>query len=614
VRILFLSLLISLPTWAAETAMVFMRETSQGKHVVLKQNNTETVLTHGKNWHLYPDISADGKWVTWVEGASQRNLSVVLYNVQNKSREKWELARKGQTLHPRLTKNGETIFFSAPTVNGNKIVYFKPDQSRGRIDRQEADGTRVYRITALNVTHQGQGFFPQPSADGSFVVFQRNLFNRREIVEYNFITKTTRVLAEGMSPALSPDESFVLFTSKVQGSWDIWIANRQDGNSAALTNDPKDEMAPTFTKDNEVVFASNKSGRFQVYKIINNGDWTQLTESASADDYAPQFSGEIAWKQSTEPSFPAPARSSFGSVEHLGKIYICAGHQGAEHTYPPESFTDYLQVYDPNTQVWTELAPRPHKAHGFQMAAHGNYLYAFGGFAYEGNNLPKWKSIDVIDRYDITTNTWETIGKMPRNRSSNAAVTVNGKVYLIGGWDSTPNSPGDLEGHFHSAIDVFDLETETISQASWSIPLPLRRAFTAVENNGTIILVGGLGVGSSHFELLGNVTLIEPVSGYTRELPPLPFPTFAPAAGILNNELLVFGGMFKTGPMNYEYVSHIYGMNLASEKWRHTGRFLKETKGFSQVTPFAQGLAILGGHRYFENRDEPVQTFEVIQK
>jgi N-acetylneuraminic acid mutarotase len=271
-------------------------------------------------------------------------------------------------------------------------------------------------------------------------------------------------------------------------------------------------------------------------------------------------------------------------------------------------------VFDPKVGSWKSLAPRPHKTHGFQMAAFGKYLYAFGGFAYEEKNKPKWKSIDVIDRYDTESNTWETIGQMPRARSSNQAVTVGTKVYLIGGWDATPKSPGDLEGTFHSAVDIFDLETEMITSARWEIPLPLRRAFTALENEGNIIMVGGLGVGASHFELLNNVTLIEPSSGFHKELPVLPYSTFAPAAGILGDELLVFGGMFKTGTMNYEYVSHIFAMNLSKQKWRHTGRYLSETKGFSQVTDFEEGLAIIGGHRSYAERDEPVTTFEFISR
>ncbi len=326
------------------------------------------------------------------------------------------------------------------------------------------------------------------------------------------------------------------------------------------------------------------------------------------------FAGETALKQSLKAPFPAPIRSSLGAFQHEGKIYLCGGHQGAEHTYPPESFTDTFQVYDPATGDWKNLAPRPHKAHGFQLAALGRYIYAFGGFAYEASTKPKWKSLDVIDRYDTESDTWQTVGKLPRRRSSNVAVTVGTKVFLIGGWDATPKFENDLDGTFHQEVDVFDLATEKVSVNNWKMPLPLRRAFSAVEYQGNIILVGGLGQGASHFELLSNVTSIDPQSGFTTELSPLPFATFAPAAGVMNDELYVFGGMFKTGPMDYEYVSHIYALNLGKQSWRHTGRFLTETKGFSQVVPYMSGLAVIGGHHYLQDRDEPVSTFEFFMK
>src|SRR5690606_36160173 len=109
---------------------------------------------------------------------------------------------------------------------------------------------------------------------------------------------------------------------------------------------------------------------------------------------------------------------------------MAGGHQGAEHTYPPESFSDSFIAYDVAKNQWTELASRPMKAHGYQIAAKGNYIYAFGGFAYDANNKPKWKSVKNIDRYNITTNTWETIGELNSPRSSNIAVTINDKVYL----------------------------------------------------------------------------------------------------------------------------------------------------------------------------------------
>ena len=271
-------------------------------------------------------------------------------------------------------------------------------------------------------------------------------------------------------------------------------------------------------------------------------------------------------------------------------------------------------VYDIAANKWTELAPRPVKAHGYQIAAFGNYVYAFGGFAYSEIHKPKWKSLDQIDRYDIKNNRWETIGKLAEPRSSNVAVTIDNKVYIAAGWNSTPKHNNDAEGKFLDTIEIFDLTTEKLSMASYKVPSPLRRALSGVSYKGQIVLIGGLGVGASHFELLDSVTAINPVDGTSTELSKLPFATFAPAAEILEDELMVFGGMFQMGPMSYEYVSHIYALNLNQPYWRHTGRCLKETKGFSQVFHLNDDtIGILGGHRYFQGKDSPVSTFETIK-
>ncbi|MBY0413465.1 MAG: hypothetical protein K2Q18_04840, partial [Bdellovibrionales bacterium] len=375
-----------------------------------------------------------------------------------------------------------------------------------------------------------------------------------------------------------------------------------------------DEMAPTYTANNELVFSSSKSGNFQLYKL-QNGEWSRLVESVNSDDYAPQFSGETSFSQSVKAPFIEPMRSSFGTILHDGLLYMCGGHQGPEHTYPKESFTDNFNLYDQKTNTWKELAPRPIKAHGYQLAANGNYIYAFGGFTFSENHTPGWKSISNIDRYDIRTNTWATIGKLTNPRSSNVAVTIDDKVYIVGGWDSTPKFPKDYDGTFQSTVDIFDLKSETISVAPYLMPNPLRRAFTGIEYRGQILLVGGLGVGASHFELISNVTLMDPKTGAVTELPKLPFATFAPAAETIGDELFVFGGMFKTGEMNYEYVSHIYGYSFLDESWRHTGRYLKESKGFAQVFKMNDyTIGILGGHHYSMDEDRPVNTFEIFKK
>lgn len=612
----FLVLLGLLASCASYADFVYMREDGAGKSIQL-QGSSATTLNDSSNkmWAIYPDITPDGNEFVYAEGEGPEDLHLTYFNKKKNITQRFALSQKGMLLHPKFSKNGKLIFLSAPGPKGKNAILFFDREAEVR--RQGTNLTEYSLANAQVLVADEEAYFPRPSSDGNFVVYQRNVPGKKEIVLFDRLENTKTVLADGMSPALSFDETKVAYTSKIDGNWNIYVIDRTTKVVTQMTTDAKDEQAPTFMPDGSLVFASNKTGHYRIYKLVNN-KWESIVsagENEEVDFYSPQFSGEQNFVQKDKAPFIGNARSSFGTVSHEGKIYMAGGHQGAEHTYPPESFSDMFIVYDIASNTWTELAPRPAKAHGYQIAAAGNYIYAFGGFAYSPDHKPKWKSLSQIDRYDIKNNKWETIGKLSTPRSSNVAVTIDGKVYLAAGWDSTPKFENDLDGTFLNSIEIFDLKTEKIETAKFTLPMPLRRALTGIEYNGKIVLVGGLGQGASHFELLNTVTAIDPVDGKTQELTPLPFSTFAPAAEVLGNELMVFGGMFKTGEMAYEYVAHIYSMNMAKPDWRHTGRYLKETKGFSQVFHLDEKtLGILGGHHYFEGNDSPVSTFETISK
>jgi N-acetylneuraminic acid mutarotase len=610
-------LLVALFPLLSKADFVYMEEGPAGKAVMLQKAGFITAENlssiHGSDWSIYPDITPNAREVVYVSGPGQLDLHLVYRDLNTKTTKHFHPTQKGMLLHPKFTRNGRFVFYTAPGENGKNTIYFI--DLKAEIARQGRHLTNYTLANAQALVPDEEAHFPRPSADGNFVVYQRNSNGKKEIILFDRLENKKTVLAQGMSPALSFDERLIAYTSKEDGNWNVYVKDRFSGVVTRATDDKKDEMAPTFKKDNTLVFASNKSGNYRLY-ALTNGQWLPLINGeveAEIDHYSPQFSGEEKLQQSERTAYLGEPRSSFGTVVHQGKLYMAGGHQGAEHTYPPESFVDTFLSYDPETNQWTKLAPRPFKAHGYQLAAFGNYVYAFGGFAYSEVHKPKWKSLSSIDRYDIRTNKWETIGELHFPRSSNVAVTIDDKVYIAGGWNSTPKFENDLDGFFHDTIEVFDLKTEKLIIAPYTVPLPKRRALTGINHNGKLLLIGGLGEGASHFELLSSVTALDPVTGESSELPKLPFATFAPAAEVIGDELFVFGGMFKTGPWNYEYVAHIYGLNFTSGRWRHTGRYLQETKGFSQAFQLEPGLlGILGGHRYFEGMDSPVRTFETL--
>ena len=368
-----------------------------------------------------------------------------------------------------------------------------------------------------------------------------------------------------------------------------------------------------FTNQNIAQSASQKAVSADTFQRSATSEASPSLADFKAFFEPPKESQGVL-KLSRLPDLPQPARSSFGVAKQGTKVYMCGGHKGREHTYPKESFMDAFEVYDTEAQSWYTLAPRPVKAHGYGIVADGPYVYAYGGFTYSEEHDPKWKSISDVHRYDTRTDEWEKVGDLKSPRSSNAAVQVGRKVYLIGGWDSTPQSAGDKEGEFLKSVEVMDLDTGEITTAPYEIPNPTRRAFTALEQDGEIVMLGGLGEGSTHFEMLDNVTVVNPETGESRELPRLPFPTFAPGAGRIGDTLFIFGGLIREGEEGYHYTDSVYKLEPGAEQWEDAKVYLAENKGFPMVVGMSDNqLGILGGHSY-DDGDAPVSTFELLTR
>lgn len=588
--------------------MVFLHESeTQGKQVGVSSEKGEfELITSGENWHLYPDISSDGGQVAYIEGSGKEDLGLVIQNL--KTGETKRFPEEGFFLQPRFSKDGSKIVLSAKTAQDdrNKImIYELLPSGKSKLRKIEEEGLPSYS--------------PVLFADAQRVLYQRNGEQGREIVIRDLLREKVLVIDEGMAPSLSQDERYIAYTKKVDGNWDVYIYDLFEKNIIRVTDHPGRDFSPNFNGEGEVFYTSDR-GEEGVFSIFFQSEksWKEglgeerlYLRREGESFYAPRFSGDARIKLEKASDMPGIPRSSFGAIAHNGFIYIAGGHQGREHTYPKESFTGRLSIYDTSLKTWRKGAPRNYPCHGFSLAAYGDYIYAFGGFAFDEKNIPGWKSLDMVERYDIKKDKWEVIGKLPRKRSSNIVATLAGKAYLIGGWDSTPRYKNDINGLFHESIDVFDLKTEKLTTLDVKLPRK-RRAFSSFVKDGKIYLVGGISEGGSHFSLLDEVTVFDPEMNEFTEGPSLPFATFAPAVGSLGNSLYVFGGMYKTGKMSYEYVPHIYEYSFESKKWRHTGRYLKESKGFSQVVSWGDFLGILGGHSYKEGSDAPVQTFEVM--
>jgi serine/threonine-protein kinase len=91
------------------------------------------------------------------------------------------------------------------------------------------------------------------------------------------------------SPSFSPDGSWIVFASDRSGDFEIYELGA-DGQTRQLTNSPADDVTPSYSPDgNRIVFASDRSGDFEIYELGADGQTRRLTNSP-ADDVTPSYS------------------------------------------------------------------------------------------------------------------------------------------------------------------------------------------------------------------------------------------------------------------------------------------------------------------------------------
>ncbi len=606
--------------------MVFMMQSEKANgpeawQVILSDadGKNPVAITSGQ----YPRIDASGGQIAFSQGADEQGLSIMMKDLKTGAAEQWT-PEDGMNTHPRFSGNGRYLAFTGPLGPGKKaqigIIDLETARKSAKPERN-AQGITSYKISPRVIDSEYESYFPTISSDGSFVVFQRTKGKAdKDIVLFdltnNRLEEITKEKGEWMSPSLSFDDRWVAYTGKKDGKWDIYMTNLLTKETLRVTHGVSSELSPAFRPDGSLVFSSERSGHFELYEISSEEMKGRSFQNrplvlGGGQHYAPSVSGNITFYQKSMPDMPGPGRDSFGAIKVGNRFYIAGGHQGHEHTYAQDTFLSTFEYFDLMDNKWHKAAPLPVPCLGFGLASNGKYIYAFGGFAYSADHKPAWQSLDIIQRYDIKNDRWEKIGKMPRGRSSYALAQIGTNVYLLGGWDSTPKNENDKEGRFLREVDAFDLTTEKMTPDVARIPDPLRRAVTAAVLENEIVLLGGIGVGASHFSFLDNVTAFNPQTGLWRELPRLPFATFAPTAGVIGNKLFIFGGMVHLAEDNDIYVNHIF--ELEHGKWAHTGRYLKESKGFSQIVNWdPQTLGIIGGQSYFPVKNAAILTFELF--
>ena len=106
-------------------------------------------------------------------------------------------------------------------------------------------------------------------------------------------------------------------------------------------------------------------------------------------------------------------------------------------------------VSPPEENVWVEMPAMRHKRSYFSVVTIDGKIYAIGGFV-------NTKAVDTVEMYDPQTNTWTDQAPMPTCPYRFAAVGFMGKIYCIGLFITSLGTVGGITMVYDPATDSWE--------------------------------------------------------------------------------------------------------------------------------------------------------------
>ncbi|HZR46080.1 MAG TPA: kelch repeat-containing protein [Candidatus Manganitrophaceae bacterium] len=224
-------------------------------------------------------------------------------------------------------------------------------------------------------------------------------------------------------------------------------------------------------------------------------------------------------------------------------------------------------------------APRSHPA----VSVYGGRIYSFGGGG------PAFKSLNLSEVYDPSTDRWSSLRPMPTFRSGAAAVTIGNAIYIIGGGFKKP----DGKFKFLTTVEVYYPEEDRWEAGPDLLQPHDYPAFTLLD--GTIYLIGG-----HHPNATEGGPQTDPAFSFSErwspgmksweEFPPMLTPRFAASGVAVGNALWVLGGVAFT-PQGFNEYDRIEVYHPQLGAWAPSPLTLPWPSA-------GQGAAVLNGRLY----------------
>ena len=229
------------------------------------------------------------------------------------------------------------------------------------------------------------------------------------------------------------------------------------------------------------------------------------------------------------------AASSFGSVASDGWLYVYGGHIAPTHSYSTAAVSgQFHRLRLTGNPQWEQL-PGGAPMQGMNLAALDGKIYRIGGMSPRNSPGAPADTYSTADnaRFDPATGKWETLPPLPDPRSSHDVVVIGNKIIVTGGW-----AIRGKRTDWADTLAILDLSAQNPAWTTAKQPFR-RRALMAAALDGKMYVIGGFDEKS---EIVRDVSIYDPATNTWSQGPQLPDGpglSFAPAATVHHGDLYV---------------------------------------------------------------------------
>ena len=176
----------------------------------------------------------------------------------------------------------------------------------------------------------------------------------------------------------------------------------------------------------------------------------------------------------------------FQAIAYKGEVWVIGAFTGP---YPKEEPIPFLYVYNPDQNRWRVGGKLPE---GRYRGAAGLAVYKDKFYLLCGNQLGHYTGHNTwFDEFDPATREWKAMPDAPNTRDHFQLAIIGDKLYAAGG-RNTSQKTGNVMNQVIAEVDVFDFTTNTWITLPAENNLPtLRAGTTSVTIGDRLIVMGG---------------------------------------------------------------------------------------------------------------------------